>query len=72
MNNQSALATEQNRVILYTTGDGKVTAKVFFANDTFWLTQSAMSELFGVNIPAISGMVQKQAKSGNKRQSCTA
>jgi hypothetical protein len=25
-----------------------------FANDTFWLTQSLMSELFGVNIPAIS------------------
>jgi hypothetical protein len=29
-------------------------ANVFFENDTFWLTQSVMSELFGVKIPAIS------------------
>jgi hypothetical protein len=54
MNNQSTLSNAQNRVILYTASDGKVTANVFFANDTFWLTQAAMSELFGVNIPAIS------------------
>jgi hypothetical protein len=54
MNNQSTLSKVQNRVILYTAADGKVTANVFFANDTFWLTQSVMSELFGVNIPAIS------------------
>lgn len=26
----------------------------FFSNDTFWLTQSVMSELFGIKIPAIS------------------
>lgn len=54
MNKQSSLHNTQNRVILYTAADGKVTANVFFENDTFWLTQSAMSELFGVNIPAIS------------------
>lgn len=54
MNKQSSLPNTQNRVILYTAADGKVTANVFFANDTFWLTQAAMSELFGVNIPAIS------------------
>lgn len=54
MNKQSSLPNTQNRVILYTAADGKVTANVFFENDTFWLTQSAMSELFGVNIPAIS------------------
>ncbi len=54
MNKQSFLPSIQNRVILYTAADGKVTANVFFENDTFWLTQSAMSELFGVNIPAIS------------------
>jgi len=27
---------------------------VFFQNDTLWLTQKLMSELFEVNVPAIS------------------
>jgi hypothetical protein len=54
MNKQSYISNTQNRVILYTAADGKVMANVLFANDTFWLTQSVMSELFGVKIPAIS------------------
>ena len=51
---QPFLTNTQNQVILYTAADGKVMANVLFANDTFWLTQSVMSELFGVKIPAIS------------------
>ena len=54
MNKQASLLNEQNRVILYSAADGKVTANVFFANDSFWLTQATMSELFGVKTPAIS------------------
>ncbi len=54
MNKQPFLSHTQNQVVLYTAPDGKVMANVFFANDTFWLTQSVMSELFGVKIPAIS------------------
>ena len=46
--------TRQNRVILYTTADGKVTVDVFFARDNFWLTQRTMAELFGVKTPAVS------------------
>lgn len=44
MTKQSSLSHAQNQVILYTAADGKVMANVFFANDTFWLTQSVMSE----------------------------
>lgn len=54
MKKQSFLSNTQNQVVFYTTPDGRVTANVFFKNDTFWLTQSIMSELFGVKIPAIS------------------
>lgn len=46
--------TRLNRVILYTTADGKVTVDVFFAQDNFWLTQRTMAELFGVKTPAVS------------------
>jgi hypothetical protein len=54
MKDQISSSDTQNKVILYTTADGKVTADVFFASDTFWLTQRTMAELFGVNIPSIS------------------
>lgn len=40
--------------ILYTSSDGEVRIDVFFQNETIWLTQKMMSELFEVNIPAIS------------------
>jgi hypothetical protein len=54
MKEQISSSDTQNKIILYTTADGKVTADVFFANDTFWLTQRTMSELFGINIPSVS------------------
>ena len=51
----SELTTRQtSRVILYTTGDGKITVDVWFANDNFWLTQKMMAELFGVKTPAVN------------------
>ena len=43
-----------NKVILYTTADGKVTVDVFFSRDNFWLTQKTLADLFGVNVPAVS------------------
>ncbi len=54
MKDQISSSDTQNKVILYTTADGKVTADVFFASDTFWLTQRTMAELFGINIPSVS------------------
>ena len=41
-------------IILYSTPQGNVKVEVFFNNDTFWLTQKAMAQLFAVAVPAIS------------------
>lgn len=41
-------------IILYSTPQGNVNVQVVFNNNTFWLTQKAMSTLFGVDVPAIS------------------
>jgi len=43
-----------NDIIFYTSPQGNVSIEVFYNNDTFWLTQKAMAELFGVKVPAIS------------------
>lgn len=44
----------QNNIILYQTDEGSVHVSVVFEDETFWLTQKAMAELFGVQVPAIS------------------
>lgn len=43
-----------NNFVIFKTENGKVNIDVFFKNETLWLTQKKMSELFEVNVPAIS------------------
>ncbi len=45
---------KSNQIIFYNTLQGTVSIEVVFDNNTFWLTQKRMSELFGVAVPAIS------------------
>lgn len=44
----------QSQIILYTTPDGTVKIDTVFHDETIWLTQNKMAELFDVNVPAIS------------------
>lgn len=44
----------EKEVVLYQTDDGNINVSVIYYNESFWLTQKAMAELFGVNTPAIS------------------
>ncbi len=41
-------------IILYNTEDGKVSLKLYAENNTVWLTQAQMAELFDKNISTIS------------------
>ena len=41
-------------IILYSTPTGNIKVEVVFNNQTFWLTQKAMSTLLAVEVPAIS------------------
>ena len=68
---EQVLPDTQDRIILYTAADGKVTADVFFAQDNFWLTQRTMAELFGVNTPAISKHLKNVYGSGELNQEAT-
>ena len=46
--------SEPNQFLLYTAPDGAVKVDVFFKDETVWLTQKALAELFGVQRPAIT------------------
>lgn len=54
----------QSEIILYKTEDGAVKIDTIFQNETIWLTQNAISELFGVNVPAISKHLKNIFESG--------
>jgi hypothetical protein len=41
-------------IIIYQAEDGKTRVECRYVDDSLWLTQSLMSELFGVSIPAIN------------------
>lgn len=45
---------KSNDIIFYNTPTGGVKIEVIFNDETFWLTQKRMSDLFGVEVPAIS------------------
>lgn len=44
----------QHEILLYTTPDGAVRVDVAFEDETFWLTQKRMADLFGVDVRTIS------------------
>ena len=44
----------KGKIIIYTNSDGSVSLDVKLENDTIWLTQKSMAELFGVKVPAIN------------------
>ncbi len=45
---------EARNLLFYNTVDKKVNVSVYFQDGSFWLTQKAMAELFGVNVPAVN------------------
>jgi hypothetical protein len=50
--------------LLYTAPDGAVKVDVFFRDETVWLTQKALAELFGVKVPAINKHLKNIFDSG--------
>lgn len=41
-------------IVLYQIDNTNICVSVYYRNETFWLTQKAIAELFGVQVPAIS------------------
>ena len=45
---------QEHEIVLYQVEDINICVNVVFKDETFWMTQKAMAELFDVNVPAIS------------------
>lgn len=58
-------------ILLYSNDGEKEFVSVVFRDETFWLTQKAMAELFDVNVPAISKHLQNIYEEEELEQSAT-
>lgn len=61
----------RGEVLLYSDERGKEYVSVVFKDETFWLTQKAMAELFAVNVPAVSKHLQNIYEEGELERSST-
>ncbi len=57
--------------ILYSAPDGAVKVDVFFKDETVWLTQKALAELFAVKVPAINKHLKNIFDSGELTREAT-
>ena len=56
--------SEQDQFLLYTAPDGAVKVEVFYKDESVWLTQKALAELFGVQRPAVTKHLRNIFTSG--------
>ena len=60
-----------DKIILYTTTDGKANIKLYARNDTVWLTQSQLAELFNTSKQNISLHINNILKEGELPKAAT-
>ena len=60
-----------HEILLYTTPDGAVRVDVLFEDETFWLTQKKMAELFGIGLQTINHHLQEIYKSNELNEMAT-
>ncbi|MEK6657783.1 MAG: virulence RhuM family protein [Nitrospirota bacterium] len=58
------LTPKEGDIIFYTTPDGAVHIEVFFQNETFWLSQKKMAELFEVDVRTVNEHLKNIFKTG--------
>lgn len=72
-NNERKLTTrdEMTDFLLYTAPDGQVKVECVLHDETIWLTQKRIAELFGVGVPAISKHLDNIYASGELEREAT-
>jgi hypothetical protein len=59
---------EFNEILLYTTPNGKVKVEIYLQNETIWLSQQKIADLFGVQRPAITKHLKNIFESGELKE----
>jgi hypothetical protein len=67
-NKQIAIQNSFTEFLLYTTPNGKVKVEIFLRDETVWLTQEKIAQLFGVQRPAITKHLKNIFESGELQE----
>lgn len=62
---------EKFEILLYSVPEGKATIEVFFEEETFWLSQKKMAELFNVEVNTINYHLKEIFKSSELQEDAT-
>ncbi len=62
---------QESEILLYASPDGAVKVRVLIMDETAWLAQKALAELFGVKVPAISKHLKNIFETGELKQQAT-
>ena len=68
---QLSLQDQSTEFLLYSAPNGQVKVEVLLSNETLWLTQKRMAELFGVGVSAISKHLDNIYESGELEREAT-
>ncbi len=63
--------TYHGNFLLYTAQNGAVKVDVYFQGETVWLTQKALADLFGVQVPGIAKHLKNIFESGELNREAT-
>jgi hypothetical protein len=63
-NKQTPAPEGFNEILLYTTPNGKVKVEIYLQNETFWLTQQKIADLFGVERSVVTKHLKNIFQSG--------
>jgi hypothetical protein len=61
----------EGEIIFYTTPEGVTRVEVFFQDETFWLSQRRLADLFAVEVPTINYHLKEIYKSGELSEAAT-
>ena len=62
---------ESNDIIFYSSPKGDIKVQVFFQEETFWLSQKKMAELFGVDVRTVNEHLQNIYKTNELDKNST-
>ncbi len=62
---------ETGKIIIYQSNEGDTTIEVKLENETVWLTQRQIADLFGTEVPAISKHISNIFESNELEASST-
>jgi hypothetical protein len=69
MSKKNEIAKEGfNEILLYTTPNGNIKIEIYLHNETIWLTQQKIADLFGVQRPAITKHLKNIFQSGELQE----